>query len=387
MERQIIHELKSLKKVAVTSTTGVASYQLGVGATTLHHWSGVKDGRMTTDELKQTFASDEQFHDARQRILSTETLIIDEVGMLSQLMFEKVELVCRIVKNPHLYFGGLQVIASGDFKQLPPVPNYRYSDTGEYSFSSEAFSTMFPHHFNIKMVVRQYEQKLVEAVNQLCNGSPSAETEEFLKSLDRPLPNVNEHDDHNIKYLFGTNFNTEYMNIEKLEENIQGAATYFKSVDSGKTSLLRDCGEWRILTLKVSAPVMLIRNLSQGLYNGCIGKVFSIDEDKVVVNFEGRLVEVQRTTFEVYDPSAKKVLATRVQLPLRLAYAMTVHRAQGQSLPLVEVDCYSFFSPGQMGVAIGRAMTIQGLRVVNYNSKAAKLKHNEYVYNFYDQES
>lgn len=64
---------------------------------------------MTTDELKQTFASDEQFHDARQRIFSTETLIIDEVGMLSQLMFEKVELVCRILKNPHLYFGGLQV--------------------------------------------------------------------------------------------------------------------------------------------------------------------------------------------------------------------------------------------------------------------------------------
>lgn len=111
--RQIIHELKSLKKVAVTSTTGVASYQLGVGATTLHHWSGVKDGRMTTDELKQTFASDEQFHDARQRILSTETLIIDEVGMLSQLMFEKVELFCRIVKNPHLYVGGLQVNVKG----------------------------------------------------------------------------------------------------------------------------------------------------------------------------------------------------------------------------------------------------------------------------------
>ncbi|VDI51194.1 Hypothetical predicted protein [Mytilus galloprovincialis] len=108
---------------------------------------------------------------------------------------------------------------------------------------------------------------------------------------------------------------------------------------------------------------------------------------KVLVNFEGQLDEIQRTTFEVYDPSAKQVLATRVQLSLRLAYAMTFHGAQGQSLPLVEVDCYSFFSPGQMGVAIGRAMTIQGLRVVNYNSKAAKLKHNEDVYNLYDQES
>lgn len=108
--RQIIHELMSLKKVAVTSTTGVASWGR---ATTLHHWSGVKDGRMTTDELKQTFASDEQFHDARQRILSTETLIIDDDGMHSQLMFEKVELLCRIVKNPHLYIGGLQVNIKG----------------------------------------------------------------------------------------------------------------------------------------------------------------------------------------------------------------------------------------------------------------------------------
>lgn len=95
--------------MAVTSTTGVASCQLGVGATTLHHWSAIKDGRLTKDELEKTFSLDEQFADARKRIHSTQTLIIDEVGMLSKLMFEKVELVCRLVKDRQIYFGGLQV--------------------------------------------------------------------------------------------------------------------------------------------------------------------------------------------------------------------------------------------------------------------------------------
>lgn len=190
-----------------------------------------------------------------------------------------------------------------------------------------------------------------------------------------------------MKYLFGTNFDAEYMNIEKLDDNIPGEPTYLKSVDSGKTALLRDCAAQKILTLKVSAPVMLIRNLTFGLYNGCIGKIHSISEDKVVVVFDGRLVDIERCIFEVYDPSCKKMLASRLQFPLRLAYAMTVHRAQGQSLQFLEVDCYSFFSPGQMGVAVGRAMTIDGLRIINYNSKAAKLKHRSEVYDFYYHES
>ena len=101
--------LKKQKSVAITSTTGVASCQLGVGATTLHHWCGIKDGSLTKDELEKTLLLDEQFADARKRIHSTQTLIIDEVDILSKLMFEKIQLVCRIVKDRQIYFGGLQV--------------------------------------------------------------------------------------------------------------------------------------------------------------------------------------------------------------------------------------------------------------------------------------
>jgi ATP-dependent exoDNAse (exonuclease V) alpha subunit len=83
--------LKKEKSVAITSTTGVASYQLGFGATTLHHWSGIRDGRLTVDELNRYFLLDEQFEEARHRIRSAQTLVIDEIGMLSELILEKVE--------------------------------------------------------------------------------------------------------------------------------------------------------------------------------------------------------------------------------------------------------------------------------------------------------
>ena len=117
------------------------------------------------------------------------------------------------------------------------------------------------------------------------------------------------------------------MYIEQLDENIPGAPTYLKSLDSGKTTLLHDCAAQKILTLKVAAPVMLIWNSTYGSFNGCIGKVYSISEVKVVGNFNGRLVNIERCIFEVYDPSCKTILASRLQYPLRLAYAMTVHRA------------------------------------------------------------
>jgi len=107
--RRIVQSLTKDKVVAVTSTTGVASYQLQNSAKTLHHWSGIRDGRLTKDELNDSFLFDEQFTEARHRIQTAQILVIDEIGMLSKLVFEKVGLVCRIVRDKNLYFGDLQV--------------------------------------------------------------------------------------------------------------------------------------------------------------------------------------------------------------------------------------------------------------------------------------
>lgn len=105
-----------------------------------------------------------------------------------------------------------------------------------------------------------------------------------------------------------------------------------------------------------------------------------------MINIDGKTVSVPKFQFDVYSPQQQKSLACRTQYPIQLAFALTVHKAQGQTLQCVEVDCYSFFAPGQMGVAVGRCVNKEGLRVVNFNFKAAQLKHPDAVYAFYDKE-
>lgn len=137
------------------------------------------------------------------------------------------------------------------------------------------------------------------------------------------------------------------------------------------------------MTLKVGAPVILLKNLTSKLYNGSKGTVHSFNEDSPVINFNGVLYTIHRATFDQFDTRANKVRASRLQFPLKLAFALTVHKAQGQTIPFLEVDCYSFFAPGQLGVAIGRAVSIKNLRMRNYNIECATLKHLPHVYNFY----
>lgn len=154
----------------------------------------------------------------------------------------------------------------------------------------------------------------------------------------------------------------------------------------GEVRMLHDSPASKNLVLKEGAKVILIKNIAGGLYNGMKGVIHKLQHDKPpIINFNGKLVEVPKVKFDVYDPQQRRTLASRTQIPVILAFALTVHRAQGQTLDLVEVDCFSFFAPGQMGVAIGRASRISGLRVLNFNSKAAFTKHPDEVYEFYER--
>jgi len=129
--------------------------------------------------------------------------------------------------------------------------------------------------------------------------------------------------------------------------------------------------------LKVGAPVVLVRNLAGGLMNGMLGMVFELQRGHPpIINFGGRIVSLEYVRFEIYDPVKKKCLAARNQYPIKLAYALTVHRAQGMTLSKVEVDCYSFFASDQLSIAVGSSV-----------STAANLRHPDHVYDFYFQES
>ena len=172
------------KHVAVTATTGLASQQfLDLGGVTLHHWAGMMDGRFAKEELLENLLYNDGYHRALDRIKKTDVLFIDEVSMMSAKTFECLEFVCRMIKNAEIQFGGLQVVASGDFKQLPPVPDHFHGDPGLFCFESPAFNRIFPHHIQLTQVERQEEPDLILAINELCEGKPSESTHTLMSLL------------------------------------------------------------------------------------------------------------------------------------------------------------------------------------------------------------
>ena len=129
-----------------------------------------------------------------------------------------------------------------------------------------------------------------------------------------------------------------------------------------------------------------MKNLGDRLFNGQRGFVEKLVEGSLpVINFNGKLHQLNPERFEVFDTVANRTLASRTQIPVILSFAMTVHRAQGQTIENVEVDCFSFFAPGQLGVAVGRATSKKGLRILNFIMEAAMMKHPDDVYAFYNK--
>ena len=221
---------KKGKKVAVTASTGMATTALpNMNAVTLHSWAGLLDGRHSIEELQEIIYTD-VFAQARNRITTTDVLVIDEISMISALLFDKLEYVIRSIKEPNKAFGGMQMVLSGSFKQLPPICNTRYGDLGDFVFSSSAFKRNIVHHVHLTEVVRQHEVDLIMAVNQLCSGDPNEETHQLMESLSRP---INCDPDNEPVRLFATNFDVDLHNYMCLSE-AEGRLQTYTSSDTGR---------------------------------------------------------------------------------------------------------------------------------------------------------
>ncbi|KAK3091790.1 hypothetical protein FSP39_022639 [Pinctada imbricata] len=215
----------------------MASLQLGVGATTIHHWAGIVDGRYSHQTLAELFQGDDRFADAKKRIIEAQCLVIDEISM----------------------------------RCLPALLTC--------------------------------ESPLIKAVHELCDGRPSEETIQFLRSLDRPL-NASPED---ITRLYGTNFDACVVNQDMLEQ-MNGEMFSFKAKDKGDIRKLLGCVAPKTLLLKEGAKVILIKNIAAGLFNGMTGIVHRLERGSPpVINFNGNLVTVMETTFDVYDSREKKI--------------------------------------------------------------------------------
>ena len=141
------------------------------------------------------------------------------------------------------------------------------------------------------------------------------------------------------------------------------------------------------MSLNIGCPVVLITNLTSVFLNGMTGIVTDVINDCPVISMGGKSLHLEQRKFAIFDTQSNTTRAQRVQFPIKLAYAMTVHKAQGQTIPQLVVDCSRLFKPGQLGVAVGRAVNKDGLQIRNYHHHAACMKHLSVVYKYYDKES
>lgn len=153
-----------------------AAHHAHLGATTIHRLCGILDGRFDHEVIAKRIMQSASCQKLRQM----DTLIIDEISMMSMRTFEQVDLVLRIVRGSNLRFGNVQLILSGDFFQLPPVPNANVDDPGTYCFASSTWKLAVPHHINLIKIHRQVEMDLVQAIQELSKGTGSEQTIQLM---------------------------------------------------------------------------------------------------------------------------------------------------------------------------------------------------------------
>ena len=352
------------KKFACTCTTGIACTLYGeIPACTVHSFAGIGQCRGTKEQLLRNVIANQ---DCTKRWRDTDVFFIDEISMLSKRTFEIIHYIAQNIRNSDYMFGGLQIVAFGDFLQLPPVPST--VDDGKYAFQSHLWNLAFPHQVILEDSFRaKDDQELVNLLQDISRGQCSEYSLNLIKGLSRPLDPL----DFELSYIpkvFPLNEDVDYANMCILD-SLPGQEVVFQAYDVGEKKLLnRGLIAGEKVVLKIGAKVMFIYNINDKIKNGVQGTVVYFLNGLPVVTSGSESTVVDRVTWPVYDRrDPNKLVGTRTQVPLKLAWAMTVHKAQGKTLEAVEVHCGKEFAPGHLYVAMSRVKSKDQLRVIGFN--------------------
>ena len=358
------------KVVAVTSLTGMASLLIGEGAKTIHSWAGIGVGNRSVSNYYEFIRV--KHKKAREAWRKTDVLIIDEISMMSDELFEKLDALAKLLRwVPKKPFGGLQILCFGDFYQLPPINT-------KFVFESPLWDETLHSVVPFETIYRQKDPVFQKMLNEIREGIVSDETDELLKS--RMNLDFSKEEIQPTK-IFTRRDTVDKVNKEGLDK-IEGETRTYKiftkgkvSSDSIKNALARmdDSAQYQTeLVLKVGAQVMLIANVNQeeGLVNGRLGIVTEMNAISVTVRFKGgyeRKIDVHEWKLE----DNEKI--SRNQIPLILAYAITTHKCQGSTLDSAYIDIGpSIFEYGQAYVALSRVKSLDALYLHDYSRKAIR---------------
>jgi len=363
---QLVNYLKNKKiKAGVTASTGIAATHLG--GRTIHSWAGMGIEQAMDGKAIKRLARNEEL---REKIKETKVLIIDEISMLDAERLDLVDKICKAVKNPFLPFGGIQIILCGDFFQLPPVDRNKQA-----RFAYDAFSWR-NSEIKVCYLEEQFRQDDLEFINILNQIRDNKAGEEELNLLRKRLFKSVDYSVRPTK-LYTHNLDVDAINNYELGRIAKDEMVYRMS-ESGPKELTdflkKSCLAPLELKLKIGAIVMFVKNnFDSGYVNGTLGAVLDFNEEgyPVVKTKNGLTIIAAPSSWNIEEDD--RVIASIRQIPLRLAWAITVHKSQGMSLDAAEIDLSKSFERGMGYVALSRVRTLSGIRLMGINQLAIKV--------------
>lgn len=369
---QYIHYLKVRKvPVAITASTGIAATHMN--GMTIHTWAGVgiKDS-LSDDDLKRM----KERKYLKEHLENAQVLIIDEISMLHAKQLNLVNQVLKYFKESDEAFGGIQVIVAGDFFQLPPVGRNGEANRDKFCFMSDAWVEA---KFRVCYLTEQHRQD-DEILNQILNAIRAQNIQAdhiqaLQQSRDQDIGDT-------FTRLYTHNMEVDNINYQHLNE-IDTESHQFNAVLDGNEKLIETLKSSvrapEELSLKKNAKVMFVKNnFDMGYINGSLGEVIGFEEDdqqgllpKVKLT-DGTTLLVEPETWSI-ENEAGKAIASFQQIPLRLAWAITIHKSQGMTLEAAEINLTHTFEKGQGYVALSRLKSLSGLRLLGFNQQALEL--------------
>lgn len=380
-----VKEYQHHRNIAITATTGTAAVLLN--GTTLFSYLGIGLGNASSDLLIIQIKKNKFF---LKRWNDLDVLIIDEISMMSPELFDKLELVARSIRRNPRPFGGIQLILTGDFFQLPNINQKDMFCFDATSWNDCIGSNVICLNINYRQEDDDLFQKCLSEVRY---GTLSDETMAVLKERENVILtnefgiiptkiyslnlNVDEENETQINKLFEKDNNLQFYNYE-LDYEV------FKKVTMLEEKIRKSCNAPFTLELCKGAQVMLLYNMDieSKLVNGSRGIVIGFENDDPIVKFmSGKVRVIPRKVWEIEENN--EIVISVSQIPLKLAYATTVHRSQGATIDYAEVDMEGIFEYGQAYVALSRVKSLVGLSIKKFNPLV--IKAHPKVIKFYSQ--